>query len=123
MTTTTKTTSDLATAVMRKLGMIDPNKTPSAAEQSMIIDLYYDKMEELRAKELVYWSESAIPRAVFGAMVRIIAEEFAPALGADVPTEQDESGAVVSIGNMGLRMLRRQMARDATGLPTKANYF
>jgi hypothetical protein len=123
MTTPTKTPEELATAVMRKLGMIDPNKQPTAAEQSMILDLYYDKMEELRGKDLVYWTETAIPRAVFGAMVRIVAEEFAPALGGDVPTEQDENGSVVSIGNMGLRMLRRHMARDATGLPTQANYF
>lgn len=120
---TNKTTAQLATAVMRKLGVIDVNKQPSAAEQSMIIDLYGDKYAELKAKDMVYWSQASIPQEVFGAMVRIVAEEFAPALGKDVPTEQDEDGKVVSIGNRGMKMLRRHVARDATGLPAKAQYF
>ena len=122
-TTTTTTPSELATAVMRRLGMIDPNKQPTASEQAIIIDHYYNKMEELRAEDLVYWSEQAIPRAVFEAMVRIIAGQFSTTLGQEVPTEQTESGDVVAIHNMGMRMLRRQMARDATGLPVKASYF
>ena len=31
------------------------------------IDHYYNKMEELRAEDLVYWVDDAIPRAVFEA--------------------------------------------------------
>lgn len=123
MITPYKTPEQLATAVMRRLGMIDPNKEPTASEQSIIIDHYYNKMEELRAEDLVYWPEAEIPRAAFEAMVRVIAQQFSTTLGQDVPTEQTESGDVMAIGNVGMRMLRRQMARDATGLPVKANYF
>lgn len=123
MTTPYKSPEELATAVMRKLGMIDMNKQPTASEQSGIIDIYYDKFEELSLENLVYWPVSEIPRAVFGAIVRIVGEEFATVLGSDIPTEQSESGEAVSIGNKGMRMLRRHMAREATGLPAKANYF
>lgn len=123
MITPYKTPEDLATAVMRRLGMIDPNKQPTASEQAIILDHYYNKLEELQADDLVYWPTAQIPRAVFEALVRIIAHQFSTTLGQDVPTEQTESGDVLAIGNVGMRMLRRQMARDATGLPAKANYF
>ena len=118
----TKTSEQLATAVMRKLGLIDRMKEPTAAEQRDIIDLYEDKLEEL-GEDRVYWTTDAIPRAVFGAMVRIVAEEFCLSAGKDIPTEQDESGQPVSIGNRGLMMLKRHIAREASGVPTKATYF
>lgn len=123
MTTPHKTPAELATAVMRKLGMIDMTKEPTALEQAGILEIYYDKLEELSAEELVYWPTAEIPRAAFGAMTRIVAAEFATVLGQEIPTEQSESGVVVSLGNNGMRMLRRLMARDAAGLPTKASYF
>lgn len=123
MTTPYKSPSELATAVMRRLGLIDVNKQPTAAEQAALIDHYYDKLEELAPENLVYWPTSQIPRAVFGAMVRIVAEEFATTLGKDVPTEQIEGGPAVTIGNHGMHMLRKHVARAATGLPTKAQYF
>ena len=56
-------------------------------------------------------------------MTRIIAEEFAPSIGMDIPTEQDETGNAVSIGNHGLMMLKRHMAREPSGVPTAATYF
>lgn len=122
-TTTTKTLPQLATAVMRRLGMIDPNKEPTASEQAIIIDHYYNKLEELRPEDLIYWPEDAIPRAAFEAMVRIVAHQFSTTLGQDIPTEQMENGDVVAIGTAGMRMLRRHMARSASGLPIRANYF
>ena len=119
----TKTSQDLATAVMRRLGMLDMNKEPTAAELAHIQDLYTDKLEELTGDDKVYWAAEEIPRAAFGAITRILAEEFCVSMGKDIPTEQDENGTPVSIGNRGLRMLRRHMATVGSGLPTKAVYF
>lgn len=118
-----RTVQELAKAVMNRLGAIDINEEPSAAEKERIEQLYADKLEELIPKDRVYWTSDAIPGAVFGAMMRIIAEEVAPGLGMEIPTEQDENGATLTIGNRGLRMLKRHMARPATGLPTRAQYF
>lgn len=120
---TTRTTQQLAEAVMRRIGGVDINKQPSAAERAWIEQLYAEKLEELVPVDKVYWEASAIPLAVFGAMSRIIAEEFAPAIGMAVPTEMDEGGDVVSIGEKGLRMLKRHMARGPSGVATKASYF
>lgn len=118
-----KSQAQLATSVMRKLGIIDPNKQPTAAEQAMIIDIYLDKLEELFPRDKIYWPSDQIPRAAFGAMVRIVAEEFCTAMGKDIPKEQDENGTMQSIGNRGLSMLHRLMMRDSSGLPAMANYF
>lgn len=123
MTTSTKTPEQLATAVMRKLGIIDVTKEPTAIEQAVIIDIYNDKIEELFPRDKVFWDSDLIPRQVFGAMVRIVAEEFATIQGKDVPTEQDEDGKVISIGNRGLRMLTKIMARESADIPVKAAYF
>jgi len=123
MTNPDKTPEELATAVMRRLGLIDLRKQPSAQEQAHITDIYLDKHEELSHQNLVYWPTTAIPRAVFGAITRIVAEEFCTSVGRDIPVEQDDDGQQMSIGNHGLRMLRALMARDATGLPIKAAYF
>ena len=120
---TTRTTQELATAVMRRLGAIDINKEPTDAQRSAISNLYEEKLAELIPEDRVYWTSDAIPLAVFGAMTRIIAEEFAPSIGMEIPTEQDETGNAVSIGNHGLMMLKRHMAREPSGVPTAATYF
>ena len=123
------TKAELATAVLRRLAAIDQyNNAPSAAEQNQIGGLYDDKLAELAAMDLVYWSNSGmtvaeIPGAVFGALIRIMCEEFANTTGRDIPTEQDEDGTPLSIGNKGLRMLRRQMSRPQSDLPTPMQYF
>lgn len=122
---------DLATAVMRRLAAIDQNSEPSAAERAQIVALYDDKYAELSAdiEDLVYWDNSGdadaeeIPEAVFGALTRIMAEEFAPTLGQPIPSEQTEDGVPLSIGNKGMRMLRRHVARQASGVPTKIHSF
>ncbi len=120
---------DLATAAMRRLTAIGQNEEPSAAERAQAVDLYNEKYAELAAEDLVYWDSSGdadedeIPKAVFGALTRIMAEELAPNVGQAIPSEQDENGAALSIGTKGMRMLRRHMARRATGVPTRIDYF
>src|SRR5262249_49066980 len=118
-----RTKQELATAVMRRLAAIDQNSGPSSTEMTQIGQLYDDKYAELVALDLVYWPNTGnavaeIPNAAFQALARIIGEEVAPNIGEAVPQEQDEDGAVLSIGNKGLRMLRRQMAQRSSGVPT-----
>lgn len=120
----TSTVADLASDVMAvRLGAIDINEAPSAAEVAKITRLYAQKYAELSRDDRVYWQSDEIPDLVCGALSRIIAEEIAPGLGLPIPTEADEDGSVVSIGTKGHRMLRRFLAREATGLRVKAEYF
>lgn len=122
------TKQDLVTAAMRRLSAIDQNAQPSAPEMAQFSSVYDDKLAELTALDLVYWSNSGsaiaeIPAAAFQALVRIMAEEIAPALGEQIPTEQDEDGTPLSIGNKGLRMLRRQMSKYSSDLSIPIHYF
>ena len=125
-----RTVHQLITAAVRRLASIDENEEPSAAQRAKGVDLYDEKYAELDGEELVYWDNSGdpeeeeIPERVFGALTRIMAEEMAPVMGEPIPSEQDENGAgPISIGNKGMRMLRRIMARQASNVPTKIDYF
>jgi hypothetical protein len=125
-----RTVHQLITAAVRKLASIDENEEPSAAQRAKGVDLYDEKYAELDGEELVYWDNSGDPEAeeipvrVFGALTRIMAEEMAPVMGEPIPSEQDENGAgPLSIGTKGMRMLRRIMAREASGVPTRIDYF
>lgn len=116
--------SELATDVLGvRLGVIDINKSPTAAQQARVQSLYDQKYAELSQMDKVYWVSTAIPDLVFGALSRIIAEEMCPGLGMAVPTEPDDDGRPVSIGTKGRRMLHRLIARDATRLPIATEYF
>lgn len=121
---------DLVTAAMRKLTAIDQNEEPSASERAQGVALYNEKYAELEGDELTYWDNSGdpdeqeIPERVFGPLTRILAEELAPNVGQPIPSEQDENGeGPLSIGNKGMRQLRRIMARPASGVPTKIHSF
>lgn len=125
-----RTVHELATAaIRRRLTAIGQNEEPSAAERAEALEAYDEKYAELAAEELVYWENSGdadaeeIPEAVFGALSRILAEELAGFVGQAIPSEQDENGAALSIGTKGMRMLRRHMARRASGVPTQINPF
>lgn len=125
-----RTVHQLATAaIKRRLAAIDINEEPSAAERSEAISIYDEKYAELEGEELVFWENSGdpdteeIPERVFGALTRIMAEELASAIGQAIPSEQDEDGSPLSIGTKGMRMLRRIMARPASGVPTMIDPF
>jgi len=118
-----RTKSDLATEVMRLLGLLDANESPSSNDSTLIENAYDDKWEELRLHERVYWDKGSIPNEVFRAMARIVAEDVAPIFGVQAQPEFDEGGRPVSMGTKGLFDLKRVMAREASGVPTKTAFF
>jgi hypothetical protein len=120
----TSTVAELAADVLGvRLGVVDINKTPTAAQLARVERLYDQKYAELSQMDKVYWASNAIPDLLVGALSRIIAAEMCPGMGMAVPTEQDDNGQVVSIGVKGKRMLNELLARELTGLPTQAEYF
>ncbi len=120
----TSTVADLATDVLGiRLGVVDIMKSPTAQQRARVERLYAQKYAELQQQDKVYWPSDEIPDLVMGALSRIIAEEMCSGLGIPVPTEMDESGQPVSIGTKGRFLLNRLLAQEATGLPTRAEYF
>ena len=120
----TKTVAELANDVLgTRLGVIDINKSPTAAQRARVQSLYDQVYAEMAQMDRVYWSADEIPDLVFGALSRIIAEQMCPGLGMQVPIEPDDTGQTVSIGTKGRFMLNRFLGRESTGLPVMANYF
>ena len=120
----TKSVAELAADVLgTRLGYLDINKSPTAAQRARVESLYATKYAELSLMDKAYWPSAEIPDLVFGALSRIIAEEIAPGLGMAAPTEPDDDGQPVSMGTKGWRLLNRLLERERTGVPTQATYF
>lgn len=120
----TKNVQELAADIFGvRLGLIDINKQPTAAQRARVQSLYDTKYAELSILDKAYWPSAEIPDLVFGALSRILAEEVCYGIGIEIPTEPDDDGQPVSIGTKGWRLFNRLVSREPTGAPTKANYF
>lgn len=110
-----KTTTELADAVLRELGVVDAEETPDSVDRTYVTDRYADKYDELAApgRELVYWPEAEIPNAVFLALRNLMMMEVQGAFGEPIdPAEKEAREAML------LRPFHRHTARGASG--TKA---
>lgn len=118
----TKTKLQLATDVLRDLGIIDASETvdETNADVAFVIDKYEDKFQELAAPglELTYWSQDAIPNAIFNTLVDLIANDVAGAFG-QPQSMADKHGTEELI----IRKLRRHVSIEASNTPTSADYF
>jgi len=120
----TRTTTELATEVMRLMNWIAQHETPDAADDAHIKRVYSDWFATAQTRDLVYWPEADIPNAAFLAIVRIVADLVGPAFGDPAPQEIDvETGSPVSMGKKGWNMLKRLTEREPSGLPSKAKYY
>jgi len=122
----TRTTTELATEVMRLMNWIAQHETPDSADDAHIKRIYSDwsAYAQKQERDIVYWSESTIPNEAFLPMVRIIADLCGPSFGDAAPVEIDvETGLQVSMGKKGWNMLRRLTAIEASGLSAPGVYF
>ncbi len=122
----TRTTTELATEVMRLPNWIDALETPDSADDAYIKRVYTDwfAYASTQDRDIVYWSEATIPNEAFLPLVRIIADLCGPAFGDPAPQEVDvESGRPVSMGKKGWDLLRRLTSRKTSGLPARASYY
>ena len=117
-----KTKTELSLAVLRELGVIDAEESPTVGDADIdyVILIYEDKFEQLAApgREYVYWPRDEIPVPVFLALRDLIGNEVRGAFGEPMAPEDKEQRETVI-----LKQLRRHMQLEATGLPTQAEYF
>lgn len=118
----TKTTTELADAVLRELGVVDAEETPDTVDRNYVIAAYEDKYALLSAPgyELTYWSVSAIPDALLLPLRNLIMMEVQGAFGEPVdPAEKDSREQVL------LRSFRRHTAVQSSGRPAQSSqdYF
>jgi hypothetical protein len=109
---TTRTLQDLATAVMQDLAIIDAMDSPTAEDRAFIELRYTEALEELRDDGLVWWDATAIPLAVFPAVVGYMSVAVSEAFGKarSVPVDVELEAAK--------RRIRRRVSKATTGEQT-----
>lgn len=113
-----KTEAELATAVLRDLGIVDALSSPSAADSAFVIAKYEDAYSYYQDLELAYWTVTSIPQAVFLMLVDLIANRCMNAFGIGQSLDEMQSRE-----EMLLKRLRRHVSRGKTGKPIKATYY
>jgi len=101
---TTYTLSDLGTRVLRDLGLVGAEETPSAADLAYAEQTISSVVALLRAKEIVIWNgdENSIPEEYFVALSKRIALDVAPSFGL---ISLDRTEPAIEIAEKSLRIL------------------
>lgn len=116
----TKTVTQLATAVLRELGVADAAETPDSEDLTYVEGVYRDKWEELSAHgtELTYWPYDTIPNPVFLVLRDLVMLEVMGAYGTPLPPGEKDAREVII-----LKRLRRHTSVQSSGRPAEADYF
>ena len=100
----TRTKIDLATNVMRALGLVNADESPDPRDTSYVSGRYEDVLEELTDDELVYWTSNAIPSVIFEPLTQLVALSVGEAFGLPAMSENLDEGR---------RLLKRRLRRHA----------
>lgn len=117
----TKTTTELAVAVLRHLSVIDASQDETDADAEDIAHiqaLYSDVFEQLNDMELTYWAANEVPKPIFLAVRDLVANEARGTYGEPMAVDAKEAAEIII-----LKRIRRHMQQRSSGLPTKAQYF
>ena len=117
---TTRTETELATAVLREMGVVDAEETPATVDITWVTSCYEDKFAELQSPglELTYWLKTNIPQAVFNLLRDLIINEVQGSYGDPLPPDVKEQREILI-----LKKLRRHVSVPSAGVPTMAEYF
>lgn len=117
----TKTTTDLAIAVLRHLSVIDASENANDADAediAYIQDLYDSKFHELADEELTYWAPDEVPEPLFLAIRDLVANEARGTYGEPIlPSEKEAQEIVIK------KRIRRNMHLRSSGKTVKGEYF
>ena len=116
---TTRTKSDLATRVMRKLALIDALEEPAAEDYAHISDVYTNLIEEMRNDLLVTWDADAIPYDTFEAVAELMRIVVGPDYGVPGPSGEE----LTQLLDGAKRRIRRLSMKRSSGQPTEVEYF
>lgn len=109
----TKTTAELATRVLLRLGVIASDETPTTVDSALVQDFYATTFAELTIEKLTYWDSADIPDEAFEALADMIAGRIAPDFGLSRP----------DLEASGTDRLSRLGSQGPTGLTVAGSYF
>lgn len=116
---TTFTTAQLATRVLKDLGLIAAEETPSAADLDWATETVLAEVMFLAAKKIPIWngSEISIPQEYLTPLSRRIGLAIAPSFGL---VSMDSAALAVRAAEADLRVLG---SIQGTGAVAEADYF
>jgi len=116
-----KTTTQLAVAVLRQLSVLDASEDENNADAediAYIQDLYASKFHELADEELTYWTPDEVPDPLFLAIRDLVANEARGTYGEPLlPSVKEAEEIIIK------KRIRLNMHLRSSKLPTKAEYF
>ena len=110
----TRRTDDIATAALRRIGILDARETPSADDGALVESRFAELVGELRRKGLVVWQDDAIPVDVFGPLADMLTARIRPEFGMPYAEAEERKAE---------RDLRVVLARPASGEPVTTEFF
>jgi hypothetical protein len=115
-----KTTTELADAVLRDIGVVDAEETPDTVDRNYVIEAYELKWAELSAHglEYTYWPIAEIPDQVFLIVRDLVKMEVVGAFGQSIAPSQKEAEERII-----LTRLRRHVQKPTSRLAAEALYF
>lgn len=116
----TKTTTELADAVLQDLAIADASETPDTADRTVCTNAYESIWEEMNAhgREIVYWPIDEIPRPVFFIMRDLVRLEVQGTFGMPIPLgERDVLRERI------LMRLYRHTEESSSGLPVESESY
>ena len=114
----TSTANELATAVLKKMVVIDAEETPATDDLDFVVEAYTFKYHQMVNQNLAYWSLDAIPREIFSALRDLIVNEVREAYGEPMSASQKEAEELIL-----LRPIRRHVNRPTSGHDIQADYY
>lgn len=116
---TTYSRSDLATRVLRDLGLVGADETPSSADQSWAEETVASEVALLTAKGIPIWngSDEAVPLEYLTLLSRRIGLAVGPSFGLIDLGTATQAMPLVEMD------LRRLAAKQPTGSVAEAQYF
>jgi len=115
------TIAEMSTRVLQKLSVLERGETPEAEDDTLVRSIIVSCNEELRDKEICYWSDTAFPQSVKEAFADYVA---CFAVG-DFPSPKNQQKYQGEQNeNRFLRKLAGLAAsRERIDKPTKADYY
>jgi hypothetical protein len=113
------TRTELATRVLRDLGMVAADETPTAVDLAWALETCDSEIEQMEARGIAIWNGgvNSVPRHYLTLLSRRIGISIAPSFGlSDIGTAQTAMAAME-------QELRRLGTVPATGQPMTAEYF
>lgn len=112
--------SNLAEAVLRQMGVVDAQETPDTLDTAFVQDAYSKKLEELNGPglELVYWTAEQIPPQVFLVLRDLMILEVQGAFGQPV-----DAASKIQQEEVLLYKLRRHTAEPHDDMATTVLSF